>query len=78
MQRNPQNPQELVNILSERDKKLFDSEVAYFKDVLDDENRSWLWTDPHAVAVVPKNYERPADSDKLIIPGTISGTKGKL
>jgi hypothetical protein len=76
MANNPQNPHELMNILTERDKKLFESEVSYFKDVLDDENRSWLWTDPHAVTVVPKNYER--QSEKVIIPGTIGGTKGVI
>ena len=75
-QRHPHNPRELMNILTERDKKLFDESVSYFKDVLDDENRSWLFTDPHAVVTVPKNYEREAE--KVIIPGTIGGTKGEL
>jgi hypothetical protein len=78
MQHNPYRPGELVNILSDRDKKLFDNEVSYFKDILDDEGKSWLWTDPHAVAVVPKNYERSGTPDKIIIPGTIGGTKGEL
>jgi len=78
MHRNPHKPGELRNILEERDKKLFASEVAYFRDVLDDENRSWLWTDPHAVVTVPKNYERPVGQSKIIIPGVISGTKGEL
>ncbi|HEU4638241.1 MAG TPA: hypothetical protein VFS84_05275 [Candidatus Binatia bacterium] len=65
----PQNPLELLNYLTDRDKKLFDSEVAYFKDVLDEENRSWIWTDPKAVVVVPRNYE------SKIMPGTIGITK---
>lgn len=71
----PQNPQELMNYLTDRDKKLFEGEIAYFKDMLDDENGSWLWVDKKAVVTVPRNYERP---DKVIIPGTISSTKGEF
>jgi hypothetical protein len=75
-QRHPHSPGELMAILTERDKKLFDDDVSYFKDKLDDENRSWIFTDPHAVITVPKNYEHEAE--KIIIPGTIGGTKGEL
>lgn len=73
-QRHPQDPKELYNYLTERDKKLFDSEVAYFKDVLEDKAGSPLVTalrDKEAVTV-PRNYETPT---KKIIPGTIGITK---
>jgi hypothetical protein len=73
--RNPQNPQELMNYLTDRDKKLFDQEIGYFKDLLDDEGRSWIFMDPKAVVTVPRNYERP---ERTIIPGTIGVTKGEL
>lgn len=69
--RNPYKPGELLQILTDRDKKLFDNEVSYFKDILDDRNSSWLWVDKKATVVVPKNFETP------IIPGVISITKGK-
>lgn len=72
---NPRNPAEVLNYLTDRDKKLFDAEVGYFTDILNDEGRSWIFTDPHAVVTVPRNYERP---EKLIIPGTISSTKGEI
>lgn len=71
--RNPQNPRELLNRLAETDEKRFKKDIEYFKDILEDEGRSWLWTDPHAVVTVPKNYERP---EKVIIPGTIGISKG--
>jgi len=77
-QKHPEDPAKLLNYLTDKDAKLFDNEVAYFKDVLDDENRSWIWTDPHAVVTVPRNYERPIQSEKVIIPGVIGGTKGEL
>lgn len=71
--RHPNSPQETMNILEERDRKLYEGEISYFKDILNDEGRSWIFTDPKAVVVVPKNYERP---EKTIIPGVIGGTKG--
>lgn len=76
-QRNPHQPGELYNILSERDKKLFQKEVAYFEDILEDRSGSWIVSALHdrEAVTVPKNYERP---DKVIIPGVISSTKGEL
>lgn len=48
---------ELLNILTERDQKLFDNEVKYFEEKLHDEGRSALFFDPHATVVVPNKEQ---------------------
>jgi len=69
--RHPHNPGELMNILTDQDKKLFDKEVAYFEDVLEDKSGSYIVSALHAreAVTVPHNYETP---------GVISRTKGEI
>lgn len=56
-QQNPYKPGELLALLTKRDQDLFDKEVKYFEDKLNDEGRSPLFFDPHAVIVVPEKRE---------------------
>lgn len=73
--RHPEDPLVVMNRLVDKDNKKHLKEIEYFKDILDDENSSWLWVDKKAVITVPRNYER---SEKKILPGTISITKGDI
>jgi hypothetical protein len=76
--RHPRDPREIFNYLTEKDRRLFDSEVAYFKDVFEDVGGSPLVVAmQHKSAVslnVPRNYETPTNK---IIPGVIGITSGE-